>query len=322
MNAITPTQSNILAALRAFLLAVLPGNPNPTAAPPAVFTATISGANMVVSSVATGTLAANLPVLGAAPGTVILSQINGSPGQAGTYAVSPSQTLQNPTTMSTGVSVVAGQQNRIPEPVNPWFAVMTPIHFERIETNFDEWADVQFTASISGSVMTVSAVAFGSVLPGATVFGSGVAAGTTVLSQISGEAGGPGTYSVSASQSAPSQTMASGAMNVTQGGILEMQIDVHAPDSLSGDFAQIISTLLRDPFGTEFFSNLASPLNGVTPIHADDPSQRFFINDANQYETRWGLDCRLELNQAVSVAQQFFTSADLSVESVDVVFPP
>jgi hypothetical protein len=53
-----------------------------------------------------------------------------------------------------------------------------------------------FTASISGSVMTVTGTPVGNITVGATVYGAGVAAGTTIAALGNG-AGGAGTYFLS-----------------------------------------------------------------------------------------------------------------------------
>jgi hypothetical protein len=64
-----------------------------------------------------------------------------------------------------------------------------------------------FTATINdgtppgaGTVMTVSAVASGTVLVGMTLTGTGVTAGTRIAAQVSGTTGGVGVYTVTASQ--------------------------------------------------------------------------------------------------------------------------
>jgi hypothetical protein len=57
-----------------------------------------------------------------------------------------------------------------------------------------------------GTTLTVTAVASGVLAVGATLAGPGVAAGTTITALGSGT-GGAGTYTVSASQTAPSATM-------------------------------------------------------------------------------------------------------------------
>lgn len=65
------------------------------------------------------------------------------------------------------------------------------------------------TGSISGNVLTVTAVGSGVVRAGATLSGIGVATGTKVVSQIDGTPGGIGTYYVSIDgQNAASTTIA------------------------------------------------------------------------------------------------------------------
>jgi hypothetical protein len=67
------------------------------------------------------------------------------------------------------------------------------------------------TGSIAGDVLTVTAVGSGTVVAGATISGTGVASGTKVLSQISGTAGGVGTYRVSIANQTVASTTVSGA---------------------------------------------------------------------------------------------------------------
>lgn len=64
-----------------------------------------------------------------------------------------------------------------------------------------------FTASITLTDMTVTAVASGTILPGMTISGTGVTAGTRIVSQTSGTTGGTGVYVVSASQTVASTTI-------------------------------------------------------------------------------------------------------------------
>lgn len=67
-----------------------------------------------------------------------------------------------------------------------------------------------FTASISGTTMTVTAVASGSIVPGLSLFGNNVVPGTRIVSAGTGT-GGTGTYTVF-----PSQTVASTAITATK----------------------------------------------------------------------------------------------------------
>jgi hypothetical protein len=65
-----------------------------------------------------------------------------------------------------------------------------------------------FTASCSGTTLTVSAVAAGTLSAGQLLQDSGVlATGTTIVSQLSGTFGGTGTYQVSIAQTVTSETM-------------------------------------------------------------------------------------------------------------------
>ncbi|MFM0306287.1 glycosyl hydrolase family 28-related protein [Paraburkholderia sp. RL17-383-BIF-A] len=70
-----------------------------------------------------------------------------------------------------------------------------------------------FTGSISGTTLTVSAVASGSLVVGQTIFAAGIAAGTTLIALGSGT-GGVGTYTVSTSQTLAGASM--GAANASQ----------------------------------------------------------------------------------------------------------
>ena len=64
-----------------------------------------------------------------------------------------------------------------------------------------------FTGSISGTTMTVTAITSGSIIVGQVITGTDVTASTVVSSQISGTAGGIGTYTVSISQTRTSRAL-------------------------------------------------------------------------------------------------------------------
>ena len=64
------------------------------------------------------------------------------------------------------------------------------------------------TAAIAATTMTVSAVGSGALFPGQTISGTSVSTGTTIVAQLTGTAGGTGTYQVSISQTASSTTIA------------------------------------------------------------------------------------------------------------------
>lgn len=68
-----------------------------------------------------------------------------------------------------------------------------------------------FTGTGSGTNLTVSAVA-GVIKPGDGVAGTGVPAGTTIISQVSGTTGGAGVYKTSAATTASSASLTSGGI--------------------------------------------------------------------------------------------------------------
>lgn len=69
------------------------------------------------------------------------------------------------------------------------------------------------TGTIAGNVMTITGSVSGTIQIGATVTGTGVSTGTTIVSQLSGTPGGVGTYSVNP----PEQTVASTTLTATYG---------------------------------------------------------------------------------------------------------
>lgn len=70
-----------------------------------------------------------------------------------------------------------------------------------------------FTGSISDDVLTITAVGSGVAVVGGLLSGTGVATGTRITSQITGTAGGVGTYEVNI----PEQTVASTTISETYG---------------------------------------------------------------------------------------------------------
>jgi len=79
-------------------------------------------------------------------------------------------------------------------------------------TFLDEGNPASFTASISGTTMTVSAVASGTIKMGIVISGTGVTAGTRITGGSG--TGGTGTYTVSATQTVASTAMTSLGLQV------------------------------------------------------------------------------------------------------------
>ena len=78
------------------------------------------------------------------------------------------------------------------------------------------------------------------------------------------------------------------------------QVDVYGPNS--GNFAQIISALFRDEYAVSRFAAM-SP--AISPLYADDPRQLAFSDGEQQYENRWSIDVEMQVDETVTVPQQF-----------------
>ena len=213
-----------------------------------------------------------------------------------------------------GTPVIQAQINRVPEPFDKDFVEMTPRDRDRLSTNVDSDADTFLTGSIAGNTLTVTAVAFGTIVIGSELFGpvGTVRPGTLIQSLVS-----PGVYTLSGSpQTVALGPLACGNKQALQPTKVMMQLDVHGPNS--GDNAQIITTLFWDEYAAITFAAL-NP--NITPLYADDPKQLSFVNDQNQYENRWVVQVYLQLNATVVISQQYAGALAVGLINVDASFP-
>lgn len=216
-----------------------------------------------------------------------------------------------------GSEAVLGQENQVGEPKAKSFVVMWPIMRPRLATNVDTAVDTSFTASISGTTMTVTDVAQGELTAGAVVFGVGVAANTKIVSGP----GGVGAYVVDTAQTVGSEAMACGHLELEQETEYVVQIDVHAATvQAAGDMAGIIATTFRDEYAYQIINGENS---AVAPLYAEDPRQSPFLNAEQQYESRWTIDVHLQANQTVTgIPQQFAAALAIELVNVDAAYPP
>lgn len=213
-----------------------------------------------------------------------------------------------------GVPAYKTQLNRVPEPSDPNFAMLTPTLRRRLSTNVDTYDDCQFAGSIAGTTMTVTSVAFGLVTIGRTVFGVGVSDNTTIVSGPSG--GGPGSYQVSPTQTVAARTLAAGIENIKQPIELSMQVDFYG--TAASDNAQTFSTIFRDEYGVSIFDALPG---GVSPLFTDEPQNAVFLSEAQQYQDRWTLKAMMQVDSVVSVPKQFADQITIDRIPVDAFYP-
>lgn len=215
-------------------------------------------------------------------------------------------------------AIVVGQVNRVAEPEGD-YVVMWPLRRPMLGFPLDTAVDSKFTASISAGVMTVTAfdpILNGAIKAGSAISGVNVASNTTVASLGTGT-GGVGTYNVTPSQTASSETMSAGRVDILQSTEIVFQIDVHGPSSAEN--AQTITTLFRDASAVDLLSSEAIT---ITPFYADDPRQVPFETAADQYEDRWIVEAHLQVDPIVSIPAQFADAVTVTPVVIDVAFPP
>jgi hypothetical protein len=131
---------------------------------------------LAVTNVAGGSIVAGAAVIGAgvAAGTIILAQQSGTPGGAGSYTLSQAAT-----------------------------ASAAPLAFQAPA------ASGIATGTGTGTSFSLAVTAVnGTIVTNATISGIGVPVGTTILNQMSGAAGGAGTYTTSQPTTAASAPLA------------------------------------------------------------------------------------------------------------------
>lgn len=216
------------------------------------------------------------------------------------------------------VAIVTAQQNRVAEPQVPNFVVMTPLRFERLRTNLVNYADARFIGSIAGSTLTVVDLTSGTVGVGSVIFGPGVLPATTVI----GIGNAPGLWIVSPIQTVPQAVLAAGTKTWEQGAELTIQLDFHSADtSLAGDMAQTVTTMFRTEYAVDQFLS-QTPSYDITPLYADGARMAPFINEHQQWEWRWIVEARLQVNDVVTLPLQFAEGLIVDVISVDATYPP
>ncbi len=216
------------------------------------------------------------------------------------------------------VEVILGQANRVPEPKADDFIVYWPLRHDRLGTNILTYMDAVAVGSIAGTVLTVSEVTKGVLLPDTLITDEGglIAANTTITSQLTGTLGGSGTYRVSTSQTVVSTEIRAGVRFDTQQTQMTVQVDIHGPDSW--DNTQILTTLFRSIYGVDTFAGTGLEMS---PLYCTDPKQTPFINAEQQYEDRWVTEAAMQLNPQVGTPQQFADQLQITLIDAVTAYP-
>jgi hypothetical protein len=104
-------------------------------------------------------------------------------------------------------------------------------------------------------------------------------------------------------------------VSAEQGTQVDMQLDCYGP--ASGDWATILTTLLRDNVGCVALAPTCQPL------YADDPIRSPLVDAEQQYEDRWILNARIQYNPAtVTIRQYADTLGPVGIIDVEVSYSP
>lgn len=217
--------------------------------------------------------------------------------------------------------VFAAQPNRVAEPKATNFIEMTVRGWRRLRTNIDTAVDTKFLGTASELNLVVSELYNETTITiGSVIGGIGVPPGTKITAQTDGDPGLTGTYTVDSDLDIPNQQVfGAGGKIVEIGSVVTVQLDYHSADYSSSSIAQTVAALMRDEYAVQFFADIDPR---ISPISADDPVMRPFVNAETAYEWRLVSEVELQVNQTVRVPLEFADSVELFLVSVDATFPP
>lgn len=209
-----------------------------------------------------------------------------------------------------GVEVIRGEVNRVPEPAGADYIIMWPLDRPRLSTNVVSYFDD----------------------PAAQAYTSVSQIKTEVSTAIDAETG-------LGILSEPVTLYRPGQRNALQPTKMTVQVDVHGP--ASADNVQTISTLFRDDYacrlfrnGPDLFAESASTIDtevptaiqtegiDAQPLYCSEPRQAPFTNAENQTEFRWTIDLTLQANIVITTPQDFAGAVSVGIINVEATYPP
>ncbi len=104
---------------------------------------------------------------------------------------------------------------------------------------------------------------------------------------------------------------------IQEGVELTVQIDCYG---LSGcDWANMLSATLRDEYGCTALAALGAAMTPpfeLQPLYADDARMIPLVDGEEQYEERWSVDARFQINPLTTIPQQYADVAKLTMINV------
>ncbi len=135
-----------------------------------------------------------------------------------------------------------------------------------------------FTGSISDNTLTITAVGSGVVVAGGTLSGTGVVSGTMVVAQLSGTAGGIGTYSVNIGE----QTVASTTISETYG---TMTVSAVGSGAISLNGVLSGTNVVAGTAVTQFLTGTGG--TGTYVVNNNTVVSSTTITETSTVETKW-----------------------------------
>ena len=96
---------------------------------------------------------------------------------------------------------------------------------------------------------------------------------------------------------------------------LSVQLDLYGPSA--GDWAVMLTTLLRDEYGVDALAP------NCTPLYSDDPRRAPLVTGEEQWQDRWIVVAQIEYLPVTTIPQDFANVAGpVNLVDVDVAYPP
>ena len=95
---------------------------------------------------------------------------------------------------------------------------------------------------------------------------------------------------------------------------VSVQLDCYGPNS--GEWAVILTGLLRDDVGCAALAPTCQPL------YSQDPLRAPLVDAEEQYEDKWIVRAELQYDPIISTAQEFADTLAIDVINVDEAYPP
>lgn len=188
----------------------------------------------------------------------------------------------------------------------------------------DSWQPVQsasFTGSVTGSVLTVSALSSGAINVGDVLSGTGVPANVTVASRGTGT-GGTGTYNLSASLSVSSEAMTTATLTMVhtetqqyettfQFSALATQNPATPTQYTASDVVNLIASILQSSV-----TIAALQAHGVGIERITDVRNPYFLDDRDRYEASPSFDVTVTHKQVVVTTTPIVRSTEIQIATV------